>query len=147
MSKRLRVPDYDVIVRPHELLAINTPTFQRLFRIYQLGLGYLVYPFATHTRGAHVVETVNFAQRILDSLKARPGLAGLIDDDVVERTRMGALLHDIAHLPFSHTLEDENVVFKEKHDEERLTRLLDRLRAEIAGEGHRDCRFSSHQRA
>jgi HD superfamily phosphohydrolase len=125
--KRFRVPDYDVKIRPHELLIINTPTFQRLFRLYQLGLAYTVYPFATYTRAAHAIETLNYAQQITDSIKDYH-----INDEKVNRIRMSALLHDIAHVPFSHTLEDENIVFKRKHDKkERLEIILNRLKNEI----------------
>ena len=109
--KRFRVPDYDINIQPHELLVINTPTYQRLFRLYQLGLAYLVYPFATHTRAAHAIETLNYAQKMVDSIED-----DAMTSEVVDRIRMCALLHDIAHLPFSHTLEDENTVFQEKHD-------------------------------
>jgi HD superfamily phosphohydrolase len=52
-GKRIRIPNYFVDVRPHELLVMNTPTFQRLFGIKQLGLAYMVYPYATHSRRAY----------------------------------------------------------------------------------------------
>ena len=126
--KKFRVPNYDVNVEPYELLVINTPTFQRLFRLQQLGLAYTVYPFATYTRAAHAIETLNYAQRIIDSLKDRYP----IGDDDIKRIRMAALLHDIAHLPYSHTLEDENIVFPQKHDKkDRLEKFLTNLKKEI----------------
>ena len=127
-EKKFRVPDYDVIIKPHELLVINTPTFQRLFRVYQLGLTYMIYPFATHTRAAHTIETLNYTQKFVDSLTRKHSLSG----EIIDIIRMSALLHDIAHLPFSHTFEDENIVFKEKHDKkERVAKFLDQLKSEI----------------
>ena len=84
-------------------------------RLYQLGLAYLVYPFATHTRAAHAIETLNYAQKMVDSIED-----DAMTSEVVDRIRMCALLHDIAHLPFSHTLEDENIVFQEKHDKKEI---------------------------
>lgn len=127
MMKKFRVPDYDINIKSHELLVINTPTFQRLFRIYQLGLAYMVYPFATYTRAAHAIETLNYAQKIIDSIED-----DLLSNEVIDIIRMSALLHDIAHIPFSHTLEDENIVFCEKHDKkQRLERFLTKLKNEI----------------
>lgn len=131
--KKFRVPDYDINIKPHELLVINTPTFQRLFRLYQLGLAYMVYPFATHTRAAHAIETLYYAQHIINSIKDYP-----FKEEDINLIRMSALLHDIAHIPFSHTLEDENVVFHGKHDKkERLGKILSNLKSEIVEPGRK----------
>src|SRR5687768_2719981 len=119
-SKRLRIPSEDVRLTAEEIAVTQTRTFQRLFDLKQLGLAYLVYPNATHTRGAHSIRCLAESQRILAALH-REG------DAQAPAVRMAALLHDIGHVPFSHTLEDEHVVLA-KHDRpERLNLALDRL--------------------
>lgn len=125
-DKNIRVPNMDIKIRPHELLVINTPTFQRLFTIKQLGLAYLVYPYATHTRGAHSLDCVDMAQRIINSINDP-----LINKDEENLIRLSALLHDIMHIPYSHTLENENVIL-EKHDKsDRIDKMIDLLKKEI----------------
>ena len=76
---------------------IKTPEFQRLRSIKQLGLAYLVYPGANHSRFEHSLGTYNIAKRLADEL-------GLSEE---EKTLLetAALLHDIGHGPFSHTFE------------------------------------------
>ena len=84
-----------------EMKIINTPIFQRLRRIRQLAMAYLVYPGANHTRVDHSLGVYHVASLIADKLL--PG------DDNYERrklVRLAALLHDIGHGPFSHTSED-----------------------------------------
>jgi len=76
---------------------IETAEFQRLHNIKQLGLAYLVFPGAHHTRLEHSLGTYQISTWMCDSL-------GLESDDAVV-VRCGALLHDVAHAPFSHTLE------------------------------------------
>ncbi|TQS82623.1 MAG: dGTP triphosphohydrolase [Methanomethylophilus alvi] len=70
---------------------------QRLRGVRQLGLGYYVFPGANHTRFEHCLGTYHIACRMSDAL----GLSGE-DSDAV---RTAALMHDICHSPFSHTLE------------------------------------------
>ncbi len=70
---------------------------QRLRNVRQLGLGYLVFPGAHHTRFEHCLGTYHLAGRMAGAI----GL-GREDSDAV---RMAGMLHDICHPPFSHSLE------------------------------------------
>lgn len=79
------------------LRLIGSPEFQRLWGIRQTGFAHLVFPGANHTRLEHSLGTYWIAQQLIDSL----GL-GERDRALIEA---GALLHDVGHPPFSHTLE------------------------------------------
>jgi HD superfamily phosphohydrolase len=87
------------------LQLIDTDIFQRLRYVRQLGLAYLVYPGATHTRFEHAVGAYHLARGTLALMAERDGLAG---NDAEEHAivRAAALLHDIGHYPFSHALEE-----------------------------------------
>lgn len=136
--KRYRIPEQDVLVSEDEVAVTQTRIFQRLFNLKQLGLVYLVYPAATHTRGAHSIECLNEATKFLQKL----GISEK-DEDYWD-VRMAALLHDIAHVPFSHTLEDEHLILG-KHDRpDRLRRGLDALKEELA---HQETAVSRIERA
>src|SRR5205807_6456918 len=99
-----------------EVLVLDSPPLQRLRRIRQLGLGYLVYPTAGYSRFEHTLGAVNQADRMLRAVASRTGR--LIGDGKDERrvgeeevlaslgvVRLAALLHDIGHLPLSHVSE------------------------------------------
>jgi HD superfamily phosphohydrolase len=82
---------------------IQTPEFQRLRRIRQLGFSELVFPGATHTRFAHSLGVFHTARRLTELLRERLG-----SNDDAEQARLvccAALLHDIGHGPFSHAFE------------------------------------------
>ena len=84
---------------------VDTRAFQRLRYVRQLGLAYLVYPGATHTRFEHALGTWHLAGRTLDLLRAR----GALTTAHAREARIvaaAALLHDIGHYPFSHALEE-----------------------------------------
>jgi HD superfamily phosphohydrolase len=83
---------------------IDTPAFQRLRYVRQLGLAFYVYPGATHSRFEHALGTYHLARRTLGLLEERGDLGGLGDECRV--VRAAALLHDIGHYPFSHALEE-----------------------------------------
>lgn len=87
---------------------IDTGVFQRLRRIRQLGVSWLTYHGAEHSRFAHSLGVFNFAQRILQSLlnryKGNSELVGYLNSHSKE-LKAAALLHDIGHGPFSHMLE------------------------------------------
>ncbi len=83
-----------------ELRILDTPTFQRLRQIRQLGPADLVYPGATHTRFSHSIGTLFMMGQFLENaVKER------ITDEYAEKMRIAALMHDIGHYPYSHTLE------------------------------------------
>lgn len=106
-GKKIRIPNDYVRMNLDEVAVTETRMFQRLNNMKQLGLAYMVYPGATHTRGAHSIQCLHEADKILRAID--------VDGNEARIIRMAALLHDIGHLPFSHTLEDEHIVL-EKHD-------------------------------
>lgn len=76
---------------------LEAPELQRLHSIHQLGLAYLVYPGANHTRFEHSLGTFSVAGRICAALGLEEEETGMVQS--------AALLHDVGHLPYSHTLE------------------------------------------
>jgi HD superfamily phosphohydrolase len=84
---------------------IDTPAFQRLRYVRQLGLAFLVYPGATHSRFEHALGTYHLARRTLTLFEEQPDFSDLARDDC-QLVRVAALLHDIGHYPFSHALEE-----------------------------------------
>ncbi len=87
------------------LRLVDTPVFQRLRYVRQLGLTYLVYPGATHSRFEHALGAYHLARHTLSLLQESDALAG-IDEDELPIVRSAALLHDVGHYPFSHALEE-----------------------------------------
>jgi HD superfamily phosphohydrolase len=80
---------------------IDTPEFQRLRRIRQLGLAYFAYQAAEHSRFTHSLGAFHLAARMIAKLR----LGYKIPDDAQTAVRVAALLHDIGHGPFSHVIE------------------------------------------
>jgi len=87
-----------------ELRLIDTPIFQRLHRIKQLGTADLVYPGATHSRFAHSIGAMFVMNQYVENVtKDNKPIAE--DSDEKQKLRLAALLHDVGHYPFSHSLE------------------------------------------
>jgi len=84
-----------------ETRLIDLPEFQRLRRIKQTSLAYLVYPGATHSRFSHSLGTFYLASIIGNRFKE----LGIINDEELIYLKFSALLHDIGQFPFSHSLE------------------------------------------
>src|SRR4051794_26490695 len=122
--KTVTDPDHgDIYVNKLEALLLDSPPMQRLRRVRQLGTTHLVYPGATHTRFSHTLGTMRAAQNLLDAVEDhRSGphhISGLLDEweeaDVLQEqfaratvlARLGALLHDLCHVPLGHTIEDD----------------------------------------
>jgi len=84
---------------------VDTPAFQRLRYIRQLGFAHLVYPGATHTRFDHALGVYHLAGTALRLLRDRGGASPDVWADA-ELISYAALLHDIGHYAFSHALEE-----------------------------------------
>ena len=82
-----------------ELAVVDSPAFQRLRRVKQLGPADLVYPGATHSRFSHSLGSCFLAGRLMEALFPWEG------EDAVQLVRLAALIHDVGHPPLSHTLE------------------------------------------
>jgi HD superfamily phosphohydrolase len=102
----------NIRVDPLALRLMDTPVFQRLRYVRQLGLAYLVYPGATHSRFEHALGAYHLAGTTLTLLRERGALNGVADDDCA-MARAAALLHDVGHYPFSHALEEIGVAHHE----------------------------------
>jgi len=112
---------------PELIRVIDHPWFQRLRNIKQMGLAQLVYPGAVHTRLAHSLGACHLMGKALDELKAKDICP---DKDECVAARLAALLHDIGHAPFSHSLEHTLVGVSH----ETLSRLImQRMDKEFGG--------------
>lgn len=136
-----------------ELEVVHTPLFQRLYNLKQLGFADKVYPDAIHSRFNHLLGVCEVASQmgahLLSWLERNAGttLSYETDQGLVSLTgaklrshfeqrfpalRLMALLHDLTHAAFGHTLEDEVRVFREKHDDPvRQVRFFDGLVAQL----------------
>jgi len=102
--KILNDPIYGFISIPNELIfdLIEHPYFQRLRRISQMGLSFMVYPGAHHTRFHHALGCMYLMQKAIRVLRFK-GVS--IDNDEANALLIAILLHDIGHGAFSHALE------------------------------------------
>ena len=104
---------------------VDTRAFQRLRYVRQLGLAFLVYPGATHSRFEHALGTYHLARLTLAALREGGGPGWSEEEAAV--VRAAALLHDVGHYPFSHALEEIGAL----HHEEVARPLL--FEGELAG--------------
>jgi uncharacterized protein len=94
-----------------EQQVIDSPPFQRLRYIRQMGVAYLVYPGATHSRFEHSLGVMELVTRIYNTLIEPHNQITPLDKSGEEILywrlilRLAALCHDMGHLPFSHTAE------------------------------------------
>jgi HD superfamily phosphohydrolase len=108
MTTIIRDPLWNnVRVDPLAMRFVDTRAFQRLRYVRQLGLAFLVYPGATHSRFEHAVGTYHLARRTLEALDGEGG-------DEAPVVRAAALLHDVGHYPFSHALEEIGALHHEE---------------------------------
>lgn len=128
--KILNDPIYGFITIRYPIILnlIDHPYFQRLNRIKQLGLSYLVYPGAHHTRFHHAIGAMHLMQNAIEVLKIK-------NIEISEDEELGVLiailLHDIGHGPFSHALE-HTIVHGVTHEDISLL-LMDKLNKEFDG--------------
>jgi HD superfamily phosphohydrolase len=96
-----------------EARVLDTPYYQRLRWIRQLGFSFYIYPGATHTRHAHALGVLHVMHRVLRGLNLAVNDEKLFDSkksrdkatNFHQLMRLAAMLHDIGTFPFSHTIE------------------------------------------
>jgi len=123
-------PIYGFITIPNSLIydLIQHPYFQRLRRISQMGLSYLVYPGAHHTRFHHALGCMHIMQKAVQTLRFK-GVA--ISNEEENALYIAILLHDIGHGPFSHAMEHS--IVEEVHHEEISLKFMNALNEEFEG--------------
>ena len=114
-----------VVLYGPEIEVVATPEFQRLDGIRQLATANLVYRGAKHTRFEHSVGTLSRAEQMVRAVNDNPRRREVIDNRGWRLTRLAALLHDLPHIPFGHTLEDElGLLLRHDHNQDRIQALL-----------------------
>ena len=123
-------PVYGFIHIPNEFILdlIEHPYFQRLCRISQMGLSYLVYPGARHTRFHHALGCMYLMQQAIQTLRYKQVE---ITPEEEEGLYIAILLHDIGHGPFSHAME-HSIVEGISHEEISLA-FMEELNHQFEG--------------
>jgi hypothetical protein len=131
--KKLKIfndPIYGFIAVRNPLIykIIEHPYFQRLRRISQMGLSYLVYPGAHHTRFHHVLGCTYLMKQAVETLRMKDVE---ISEKEEEALTIAILMHDIGHGPFSHALE--HCLIKGVGHEQVSLRIMHLLNEEYDG--------------
>ena len=123
-------PIYGFITIPNTLIydLIQHPYFQRLRRISQMGMSYIVYPGAHHTRFHHALGCMHIMQKAVQTLRFK-GVT--ISNEEENALYVAILLHDIGHGPFSHAMEHS--IVEEVHHEEISLKFMNALNEEFEG--------------
>lgn len=132
-SNKLKIfndPIYGFITIPNSDIfdLIEHKYFQRLRRISQMGLSYLVYPGAIHTRFQHAIGCMCLMQKAVNVLRFKEVI---ISKEEERALYIAILLHDIGHGPFSHAME-HSIVNGISHEEISM-RFMQKLNEEFNG--------------
>jgi HD superfamily phosphohydrolase len=124
-------PIYGFITIPNALIydLVQHPYFQRLRRISQMGLSYLVYPGANHTRFHHALGCMHLMQKAVEVLRFKEVNISAEEENALY---IAILLHDIGHGPFSHAMESS--IVEDVHHEEISLLLMNELNIEFQGQ-------------
>ncbi|RKS02577.1 MULTISPECIES: HD domain-containing protein [unclassified Flavobacterium] len=124
-------PIYGFITIPNTLVydLIQHPYFQRLRRISQMGLSYLVYPGAHHTRFHHALGAMHMMQQAVEVLRFKEVSISKEEENAL---LIAILLHDIGHGPFSHAME-HSIVEEVNHEAISLL-FMNKLNEEFDGQ-------------
>lgn len=129
--KIINDPVFGFLSIPNDLIydVLQHPYVQRLNRIRQLGLSYLVYPGAMHSRFGHSLGAMHLMHEAIASLRLK-------DVKITENEETAAmiaiLLHDIGHGPFSHVLE-HTLVEGVTHEDISLL-MMERINMDLNGQ-------------
>ena len=129
-TKIINDPVFGFIKVPRGLLydIVSHPLLQRLGRINQLGLAYVVYPGARHTRFQHSLGAFHLMSEAIQSLQQK-GI--FIFDAEAEAVQAAILMHDIGHGPFSHVLE--NTLIRGISHEDISLMMMEQINRDLGG--------------
>ncbi len=129
--KIINDPVFGFLSLPDELVydVLQHPYVQRLNRIRQLGLSYLVYPGAMHSRFGHSLGAMHLMQEAISSLRSK-GVE--ITEKEATSAMIAILLHDVGHGPFSHVLE-HTLVDGVSHEDISLL-MMERINMDLNGQ-------------
>ena len=123
----------NIKVSPLALKIIDTPEFQRLRNIKQLGVCQYVFPAATHTRFEHSIGTYYLTSKMVEKLQKSypdkiyniPDIGqSQLTDFVCELIKIAGLCHDIGHGPFSHVFDE---LLSNNHHETRSCLIIEKI--------------------
>jgi len=125
----LREPVHgDIELSAEELRLVDTPEFQRLRGVKQLGFAYLVFPGAMHTRFEHSIGTLHMCEQMVQAANRNaardPATCQEVGEDARRILRIAALLHDVTHIPFGHNIEDQTGLLPRHDRPERFQSVL-----------------------
>lgn len=136
VMRKCRIRDVTILDRIYEhitlpplvVAAVDTPEFQRLRTLHQLGVSSFLYPAAVHTRFEHSIGVAHMARSLLQSIQRLQPDLGINDEDI-NVCMLAGLLHDVGHGPFSHLFEDVvslrcGVAFSHEDMSERIARRI-----------------------
>ncbi len=114
----IRIPmELDLPFTPRVRALVDTPQFQRLRGISQLGLVSRVYPGATHTRFEHALGVFHHVLKYLLHLGKDARFLEMMDRSSMELLMVAALLHDLGHWPYCHPIEDMRLAGLPRHED------------------------------
>jgi hypothetical protein len=118
----------DVYLSDEEMAVLDTREMQRLRGVKQLGTAYLVYPGAVHTRFDHLIGALHVTSKVIESVNKNaeldPSGCLAIGEGEARIIRLAALIHDITHIPFGHSIEDQDGIFPRHDSDYRFRRAL-----------------------
>ncbi len=128
--KIINDPVYGFITVDQPLIfdIISHRSYQRLRRIHQMALAYLVFPGAVHTRLHHSLGAYHLMCQAVNELRSK-GANITIDEEIAVKAAI--LLHDIGHGPFSHALE--NILIPGVHHEELSLQIMHEMNEQLNG--------------
>ena len=94
-----------LVLSPFEVCFIDSPLFQRLRQIRQLGVVHFIYPSSLHTRFEHVMGSAHLVGALMDAINQHAS-SPVVLPGLYNTMRLAAFSHDVGHGVMSHVSEN-----------------------------------------